>query len=106
MYPLAEFASSPAGYLTGIATPVLTVIVGAMVTAMIRNGRDTRTALNEGARALAVLVANATNDREDIKDVRGDVRELRATDKELAASIAALRTEVERHHARARSPSP
>lgn len=126
---LADFATSPSGYVAGIVVPALLVAIitaaGFAIKRQINVNADLRAelgaakaelqtelrstlgeppegstfgrALVEQNRALAILVTESTNDRDDIGDLKAAQEILESRHTDLATSVAVLADRVNQH---------
>lgn len=82
------FATSTAGYLTGLGTPILAILIGAMWKAW--SGRLARqdAALIEQNKVLAILLADHNHVVEEVRTNTAKVSELDKTTAILASKVA------------------
>lgn len=83
----ATFATSTAGYLTGVGTPVLAILIGAMWKSW--SGRLARqdAALIEQSKALAILLADHNHMAEEVKANTTKINALDRTTAVLASKV-------------------
>ena len=91
MHMADVFATTPAGYLTGIGTPILAVLIGAMWTRTANRLASQDRAMIEQSKALAVIVAETTS----IAATAAAAKDKADT---LAITTAVLKESVDTHH--------